>query len=104
MLIIIQNTNITLYNINNKLPISFNDMFKQLSEPNRTKNFLLEKAKFKKFEWFSKVTLPRVWNSLTLEMKPAKSLNIFKRIFKSERIAAYKNSECLRSGCYSCRH
>ena len=39
-----------------KLPDSFNDLFKPLSEPNRTYNFRLERPRHKYLEKFPKVT------------------------------------------------
>ena len=61
--------------INNKLTESFSEMLKPLSEPNRTKNVLLEKTKFRHLDWFPKITLPTIWNSFNLELKLAKSFN-----------------------------
>ena len=90
--------------INNKLPISFQNMFKPLSEPNRSKNFLLEKTRLKKIEWFPKVIFPRIWNSLSFKLKSAGSLSILKRVMKLETINLYKDFQCHKSACYSCRH
>ena len=90
--------------INNKLPDSFSNMFKPLSEPNRTNNFLLEKTKHKYLDWFPKVVLPKVWNVLNLELKSAKSANSIKRKFKTDKFYDYKSFRCLKTTCYSCGH
>ena len=55
--------------MNNNLPESFSNMVKPLSEPDWTKNFLLEKTKRKYLDWFPKVILPKFWNSFKLELK-----------------------------------
>ena len=45
------------------------EMFKPLSEPNRTTKFLLEKTKFRHIDWFPKVILSKIWNSFNLELR-----------------------------------
>jgi hypothetical protein len=99
------NVGIFMYKyINDKLPLSFKNMFNPLSEPNRTRNFLHEKAKIKTLEWFPKVVFPRIWNTLKLNLKSAKSLRSFKRIFQSDCIVKYNDFKCLNTRCYSCLH
>ena len=85
-----------------KLPESFNELFKPLSEPNRTYNFRLERPRHKYLEKFPKVTLPLIWNSLSLEIKNSQSLTAFKNLFKSEKLLNYKNFTCQKDACYSC--
>jgi hypothetical protein len=90
--------------INLKLPASFNGMFKSLSEPNRTKNFRLEKTKQKYLDSFPKVVLPKVWNSFNFELKNSQALNSLKRKFKAETFSTYKSFRCLKPACYSCEN
>ena len=90
--------------INNNLPESFSNMFKPLSEPNSSKNFLLEKTKHKYLDWFPKVVLPKVWNSFKLELKTAKSAISIKRQFKTDKFYEYNSFRCLNTDCYSCGH
>ena len=68
--------------MNGKLPLSFNGMFLELAEPNRTKSYKLELVNNKYLESyklelvnnkylesFPTVFLPRTWNSIPLEIK-----------------------------------
>jgi hypothetical protein len=97
------NVGIFMYKyINSKLPSSFNGMFQSLSEPNRTKNFILEKTKKRYLDFFPKVILPKLWNALNLELKTSQTLNLLKRGFKAETFSTYKSFRCLKHACYSC--
>ena len=77
---------------------------KQNSEPNRTKNFRLEKTKQKYLDSFPKVVLPKVWNSFNFELKNSQALNSLKRKFKAETFSTYKSFRCLKPACYSCEN
>ena len=97
------NTGIFLHKYkNNILPVSFNDMFTPLSNPNRTHNFKLEKTFCKFLDSFPKVTLPKTWNNLRLDLKSSKSVNSFKRKFQSDALFEYSTFNCQNSTCYSC--
>ena len=88
--------------MNNILPVSFNDMFTPLSNLNRTHNFKLEKTSCKYLDSFPKVTLPKTWNNLRLDLKSSKSINSFKRKFQSNALLEYSTFSCQNSRCYSC--
>ena len=88
--------------VNNKLPVSFSEMFTPLSDPNRTKSFKLEKVNYKYLEQFPKVYFPKFWNNLCSETKNSSSINIFKNIMKNETLNTYKSFSCTKLNCYSC--
>ena len=85
------------------IPKSFDNMFKPLSEPNRTKNFRAEKVLHKNLEMFPSVFLIKFWNDLSLKIKNSPSIHSFKESVKSTKIMEYKNFRCENVNCYSCR-
>ena len=87
---------------NMKLPISFRGMFKAFPEPNRTRNFVLEETKYKCLDFFPKVSLQKIWNNLSIEMKTTSTVSRFKSMFKREAFEAYKSFRCQDVNCYSC--
>ena len=52
-----------------QLQVSFNNMFTPFAEPNRTKDFTLEKPRNKRLEPFPKAFLPKSRNALSLDHK-----------------------------------
>ena len=49
---------------NNNLPSSFQNMFKPLAEPNRTKSYKLERVLNKNLESFPYAMFPKLWNEI----------------------------------------
>ena len=64
-------------------------MFCALNQTNRTKCLRLEKPIGKVWEQFPKVFLQQIWNSLSLEIKNACSLNSLKNKLHPEKICIY---------------
>ena len=58
------------------LPTSFHDRFNYLAEPKRTKSYKLERVLFKTLECFPSALFPKLWNSIELERKETKKLNL----------------------------
>ena len=84
--------------MNNILPVSFNDIFTPLSNPNRTHNFKFEKYIFFKYlDSFPKVTLTKTWNNLRLDLKSSKSVYSYKRNFQSDALFEYSTFSCQNS-------
>ena len=79
-------------------------MFNPLSNHNRTYNFKLEKTSCKYLDSFPKVTLPKTWNNLRLDLKSSKSINSFKRKFQSDALFEYSTFRCQNSMCNSCKN
>ena len=88
--------------MNNKLPSSFNGMFKPLSGANRTNSLTSEKIKKNCYEYFPKVLLIKLWNHISLNIKLKKSVNSFKRAMLCQIFSSYKQFNCENSQCYSC--
>jgi len=87
---------------NSKLPLSFIDMFIPLAEPNRTKSFKLEFIRNKHLETFPKVFIPRIWNSIPLDIKHSSSLSSFKCALRRTIFDVYSQFNCSSPNCYSC--
>ena len=85
-----------------KLPISFNGMFTKLNSFERNLSFQLPIASYSNLRKFPSYSIIRLWNSLPLELKRKKSLNIFKRHLSLSLSESY-NSPCTSINCYSCR-
>ena len=74
---------------NSQLPGSFNNMFTPFAEPNRTKNFILEKPRNKRLETFPKAFLPKCWNVLFLDHKNTISHSSLKKYIREDLINEY---------------
>ena len=61
------------------LPASLHDMFNPLAEPNRTKSYKSERVLFKTLECFPSALIPKIWNSIELELKETKSAKLFEK-------------------------
>ena len=86
-----------------KLPVSFNNKFTPLMGSNRTLSYRINVAKNKSLEKFPTNFLPKIWNSISLELKNIPSLKLFNKSIKSKDLAAYANFTCSRENCYSCK-
>ena len=64
---------------NDNLPSSFQNMFKSLDEPNRTKSYKLERVLNKNLESFPSAMFPKLWNEIKFDLKETKSAKIFKQ-------------------------
>ena len=87
---------------NSQLPGSFNNMFTPFAEPNRTKNFILEKPRNKRLETFPKAFLPKCWNALSLDHKNTISHSSFKKYIREDLINEYNEFTCTNNNCSSC--
>ena len=54
---------------NDNLPSSFQNMFKSLAEPNRTKSYKLERGLNKYLESFPSAMFPKLWNEIEIDLK-----------------------------------
>ena len=75
----------------NLLPASFQGMFQQLAEPNRTRNFVAARPRNSKLEQLPKVALPKIWNGLSLTLKTRETFSSFKTDLTKQLIANYNN-------------
>ena len=64
---------------NDNLSSSFQNMFKSLAEPNRTKSYKLERVLNKSLESFPVAMFPKLWNEIEIDLKETKSAKIFKQ-------------------------
>ena len=62
------------------LPTSFQNMFKSLAEPNRTKSYKLERVLNKNLESFTSAMFPKLWNAIEIDLKETKSAKIKQRL------------------------
>ena len=53
---------------NDNLPSSFQNMFKSLAEPNRTKSYKLERVLNKNLESFPSAMFPKLWNAIKIDL------------------------------------
>jgi len=86
-----------------KLPSSFDNKFTPLMNSNRTQSYKLNLAANKNLESFPSYFLPKIWNSISLELKKMSSLKLFNNSIKSKELAVYANFTCSRENCYSCK-
>ena len=71
------------------LPTSIHDMFNSLAEPKRTKSYKHERVLFKTLECFYSALFPKLWNSIELEFKEAKSAKSFKKKSRQNYLDSY---------------
>ena len=86
-----------------KLPASFDNKFTPLMNLNRTESYKLNVAANKNLEGFPSYFLPKIWNSISLELKNISSLKSFNKNIKSMKLAVYDSFTCSRQNCYSCK-
>jgi hypothetical protein len=86
-----------------KLPASFDNKFTPLMNLNRTQSYKLNVAANKNLEGFPSYFLPKIWNSISLELKNISSLKSFNKNIKSMKLAVYDSFTCSRQNCYSCK-
>ena len=85
-------------------PESFQGMFKPLTGSNRTKNFQLDLLKSKFLAQFPASTLPRIWNTLPLELKHTVKHTSFKNKLCQSLLSQYdKEVHCNDDNCPDCR-
>jgi hypothetical protein len=88
--------------INNKLPISFNNFFLKLNNFDRSLSLQLALLKRSNLQDFPSYAIPRLWNSLPLDLKRKGSLNTFKKYY-ARYLAQDYSTPCTVANCYSCR-
>ena len=82
------------------LPESFVNMFGKISD--RSRNYRIDIVKNKTLEAFPKAYLPKIWNSLPMEVKYSNSLKEIKKNVKTHLLEVYKAFICNNRNCYSC--
>ena len=85
--------------LNNKLPLSFNDVFQSLNSQ-RVRNLKAKIPKMKSLDCFPTVAFPRVWNKFGLNVKSCKSYKLSKLKFKKCKIQSYSTFRCDKRKCY----
>ena len=89
---------------NNLLPESFNNMFTPFNDPNRTLGYKIPRSSTSSLKQFPLPSLPRIWNAEPLDIKSAKSSNVFKIKLQSYIIEEYPTEvRCNRAACRECR-
>ena len=93
--------------LNNKQPDSFQGMFSILPGTglgSRTNNFLLDKLKNAGMSLFPAATLPRIWNSLSPDLKHTVSRNSFENKLSKSLIDTYPSTvHCHDNHCPDCK-
>ena len=69
---------------NARCPTSFNNFLTPFRGENRTKSFVLDPLIKRSLERFPSYFLPKVWNSLAIELKRESSLSLFKANLKHQ--------------------
>ena len=88
--------------INNKLPLSFQNFFQKLNNFDRSQSLHLTLLKRSNLQYFPSYAIPRLWNSLSLDLKRKGSLNTFKKYYAKYLSQGY-STPCTVANCYSCR-
>ena len=76
------------------LPSSFQNMFKSLAEPNRTKSNKLERVLNKNQESFPSTMFPKLWNAIEIYLKETKSAKIFEQRVINIYLENYQRFKC----------
>ena len=87
---------------NDNLPSSFQNMFKSLAEPNRTKSYKLERVLNKNLESFPSAMFPKLWNEIEIDLKETKSSKIFKQRVINIYLENYERFKCEKTSCKLC--
>ena len=87
---------------NDNLPSSFQNMFKSLTEPNRTKSYKLERILNKNLESFPSTMFPKFWNEMEFDLKETKSANVLKQRVINTYLKNYERFKCEKPSCISC--
>ena len=86
---------------NSLLPKSFSDIFGQMNE--RSRSVKTQKTRYKCLEMFPKSFLPKVWNSIPMNLKYSMSLKELQVCVKSNMINVYNSFTCHKFNCFSCK-
>jgi len=76
------------------LPFSFQNMFKSLAEPNRTKSYKLERVLNKNLESFPSAMFSKLWIEIEIDLKETKSRQIFKQRAINIYLENYERFKC----------
>jgi hypothetical protein len=74
---------------NARCPTSFNNFLTPFRGENRTKSFVLDPLIKRSLERFPSYFLPKVWNSLAIELKRESSFSLFKANLKQLSLSKY---------------
>ena len=88
--------------LNENLPFSFQNMFKSLAEPNRTKSYELERVLNNNLESFPSAMFPKMWNEIEIELKETKSAKIFKLRVINIYLENCERFKCEKPICILC--
>ena len=87
---------------NDNLPSFFQNMFKSLAEPRRTKSYKLEPVLNKNVESFLSAMVPKLWNAIEIDLKETKSAKTFKQRVININLENYEKFKCKKPSCISC--
>ena len=88
--------------VNEKLPSSFQHLFKKLNNFERSLAFELPRVNKLSSKLLPSFAMIKYWNEIPLELRRQKTLKSFKRYFSNSLLENY-NTECSERNCYSCR-
>ena len=88
--------------INKNLPTQLLNEFTPL-RMGRSKKFLSERTRSKKLEAFPKCKFPLTWNNLPENLRLQSSSKKFKKACKTHFLSSYKEFQCRKTKCFTCR-
>ena len=83
------------------LPKTMQDLFTSLLH-SRTGNLKIQIPKYKSLESLPSVVYPKIWNSLSLDLKTGLNSKEIKTKLKKDYICSYKRFQCTKQKCYPC--
>ena len=97
------NQAIFMYKYTNKLlPTSFENIFKQLGNFERSLNYQIDILKMSSLQCLPSSSLLKIWNNLPLDLKRSNSLSIFRNRLLNSFFENYITM-CYKPICYSCK-
>ena len=92
-----------MYKYTNKLlPTSFENIFKQLGNFERSLNYQIDILKMNSLQCLPSSSLLKIWNNLHLDLKRSNSLSIFRNRLLNSFFENYITM-CYKPNCYSCK-
>ena len=82
-------------------PSSFQNMFKSLAEPNRTKSYKVERGLNKNLESFPSAMFSKLWNAIEIDLKEIKSAKTFIQRVVNIFLENYERFKCEKPSCKS---
>ena len=84
------------------LSSSFQNMFKSLAEPKRTRSYKLERILNQNLESFPSAIFPKLWNEIEIILKDTKSAKIFQQRVINIYLENYERVKSEKPSCISC--